>query len=75
MKILLTGANGYIGMRLLPSLLEQGHCVYCCVRDLTCFPIDTLKQPRLEVVEADLLKSELTKHLPTDLHVPFYLIQ
>lgn len=25
MKILLTGANGYIGMRLLPLLLEAGH--------------------------------------------------
>ena len=25
MKILLTGANGYIGMRLLPQLLDMGH--------------------------------------------------
>ncbi|WP_273300069.1 NAD-dependent epimerase/dehydratase family protein, partial [Zunongwangia profunda] len=29
MRILLTGANGYIGMRLLPELLEQGHEVVC----------------------------------------------
>ena len=33
MKILLTGANGYIGMRLLPLLLEQGHEIVCAVRD------------------------------------------
>ncbi|MGE0090647.1 MAG: NAD-dependent epimerase/dehydratase family protein [Bacteroidales bacterium] len=33
MRILLTGANGYIGKRLLPKLLEQGHKVVCCVRD------------------------------------------
>jgi hypothetical protein len=25
MKILLTGATGYIGKRLLPLLVEQGH--------------------------------------------------
>ena len=33
MKILLTGANGYIGLRLLPALLEAGHDVVCAVRD------------------------------------------
>lgn len=33
MKILLTGANGYVGKRLLPELLKQGHQVVCCVRD------------------------------------------
>ena len=33
MKILLTGATGYIGQRLLPVLVNQGHYVVCCVRD------------------------------------------
>lgn len=33
MKILLTGATGYIGKRLLHVLLEQDHEVICCVRD------------------------------------------
>ena len=33
MRILLTGANGYIGMRLLPVLVEAGHDVTCVVRD------------------------------------------
>jgi nucleoside-diphosphate-sugar epimerase len=31
MKILLTGATGYIGKRLLPILIAQGHEVICCV--------------------------------------------
>ena len=33
MRILLTGATGYIGKRLLPVLVEKGHEVICCVRD------------------------------------------
>jgi uncharacterized protein YbjT (DUF2867 family) len=32
MKILVTGANGYIGTRLLPRLIEEGHEVYALVR-------------------------------------------
>ncbi|HUD02048.1 MAG TPA: SDR family oxidoreductase, partial [Rhabdochlamydiaceae bacterium] len=32
MKILLTGASGYIGSHLLPHLLEAGHHVYALVR-------------------------------------------
>ncbi len=33
MKILLTGATGYIGKRLLPVLIEQEHEIYACTRD------------------------------------------
>ncbi len=33
MKVLVTGANGYIGQRLILSLLAQGHQVVCLVRD------------------------------------------
>ncbi len=45
MKILLTGATGYIGKRLLPVLIEAGHHVVCCVRDLNRFnPPESLKK-------------------------------
>ena len=40
MKILLTGANGYIGMRLLTLLLEQGHEVVCAVRSADRLSVD-----------------------------------
>ena len=32
MHILVTGANGYIGRRLVSSLIEQGHSVIALVR-------------------------------------------
>ncbi|HEX9251069.1 MAG TPA: SDR family oxidoreductase [Ignavibacteriaceae bacterium] len=57
MKILLTGATGYIGKRLLPVLLEKGHEVVCCVRDKNRFPTEGIyKQQNVSVFEVDFLK-------------------
>ena len=60
MKILLTGATGYIGQRLLPPLVEAGHEVICLVRDPRRFALpDTLPEAlhaRVTVVKADLLR-------------------
>ena len=56
MKILLTGANGYIGMRLLPLLLEMGHSVICAVRDETRLSVDKETRAQIEVIEIDFLK-------------------
>jgi len=57
MKILLTGANGYIGKRLLPLLIRQGHEVFCCVRDPKRFNPNLLSE-NLHVVEVDFLESK-----------------
>ncbi len=57
MKILLTGATGYIGKRLLPLLLEQGHDVICCVRDKKRFPGEGIfSHPRISIIEVDFGK-------------------
>src|SRR6056297_1068634 len=74
MKILLTGANGYIGKRLLPLLVESGHQVICCVRDKNRFePPSTLKK-NIEIIEADYLDPSSLKNIPKDIDAAYYLI-
>ncbi len=55
MKIFLTGANGYIGMRLLPRLLEAGHEVTCLVRDRNRLSVDAAVRKSIRIIERDLL--------------------
>ncbi|MEI6682983.1 MAG: SDR family oxidoreductase [Bacteroidota bacterium] len=74
MKILLTGATGYIAKRLLPVLLENGHEVVCCVRDTNRFDRNRFKSERLTVVEVDFLREDELARIPADIDVAFYLI-
>ncbi|MEM9078384.1 MAG: SDR family oxidoreductase [Bacteroidota bacterium] len=74
MKILLTGANGYIGMRLLPKLLELGHEVVCAVRDETRLSIDKETRKKVEVIEIDFLKEVVPNTIPKDIDVAYFLI-
>ncbi|MEP6805290.1 MAG: NAD-dependent epimerase/dehydratase family protein, partial [Flavobacterium sp.] len=55
MKILLTGATGYIGKRLLPILVAQGHDIICCVRDKNRFYLPEVFQQKVQVIEVDFL--------------------
>ena len=74
MKILLTGATGYIGKRLLPVLVEAGHEVICCVRDLKRFdPPETLKQ-KISIIQLDLLDESTLGNIPTDIDGAYYLV-
>lgn len=73
MKILLTGANGYIGQRLIPVLLELGHELYCVVRDPARFR-NKHEIPASHIIQLDFGKIEKSTTLPKDLDVAFYLI-
>lgn len=72
MKILLTGATGYIGRRLLPALVEQGHFVYCCVRDKQRFQLPSSLEDHTQVIEIDFLKE--VPQLPADIDMAYYLM-
>ena len=58
MRILLTGANGYIGMRLLPVLVEAGHDVTCVVRDINRFQPSSDLLDKISIIEFDFLHPE-----------------
>lgn len=75
MKILLTGATGYIGKRLLPVLLQQGHKVICCVRDKNRFPKDGIyTHPNISLLEIDFLTKNSLPDIIKDIDAAYYLI-
>ncbi len=77
MKVLLTGSTGYIGRRLLPVLVSEGHQVICLVRDRRRFDWEDFSEDFLshvEVIEADLEKEETLENLPDDIDAAYYLV-
>ncbi|OXG03951.1 uncharacterized protein YbjT (DUF2867 family) [Flavobacterium araucananum] len=74
MKILLTGATGYIGKRLLPLLLDQGHEVICCVRDKNRFYYPEKSAGNIQVIEVDFLDPQSVENIPADIDAAYYLI-
>jgi uncharacterized protein YbjT (DUF2867 family) len=74
MKILLTGANGYIGKRILPVLIEQQHEVVCMVRDPRRFELPDTLQDKVQVTRGDLLQPHTLEALPKDIDAAYYLV-
>jgi len=74
MRVLLTGANGYIGTRLLPVLLEAGHEVICMVRDPRRFALESDFGDQVRIITGDLLNRESLQNIPKDIEAAYYLV-
>jgi uncharacterized protein YbjT (DUF2867 family) len=74
MRILLTGSTGYIGKRLLPTLIEAGHHVICCVRDTKRFNPPKSLRDNISVIKLDLLDQSSLEHIPKDIDGAYYLV-
>ncbi|MDX1691178.1 MAG: SDR family oxidoreductase [Acidimicrobiia bacterium] len=73
MKILVAGATGYIGGRLVPRLLEAGHEVRCLARRPG--KLDELPwRDRVEVVQGDVLEPKSLKEAASGCDAAFYLV-
>ncbi len=73
MRVLVTGATGYIGGRLVPQLVELGHDVTVLVRDPRRFHLTT-NLPQVQVVEGDLLELDTLKQGLKGFDAAFYLV-
>lgn len=71
-RVLVTGATGYIGGRLVPELVARGYRVRVMVRRISPEHYD--KWPDVEIVEADALKKETLHRAMEDVHAAYYLI-
>jgi uncharacterized protein YbjT (DUF2867 family) len=74
MKILLTGATGYIGKRLIPVLIDQGHEVYCCIRDKKRLNFENSYYPKIKIIEVDFLKKINICDFPENIDIAYFLI-
>ena len=72
MKILVTGASGYIGGRLIPRLVAGGHAVTCLVRNPEKLKFN--KWENVEVRQADLLDPTSLRPVMNGVEVAYYLV-
>jgi uncharacterized protein YbjT (DUF2867 family) len=72
MKVLVTGASGYIGRQLADKLSAAGHDVTCMVRNAARPP--QLHSPQIKFVEADALQAETLPAALEGIDVAYYLI-
>lgn len=73
--VLVTGATGYVGGRLVPWLLERGHRVRAMARSLDklgCRP--WAKHPNMELVQADVLDPESLRRAMAGVQAAYYLV-
>jgi uncharacterized protein YbjT (DUF2867 family) len=74
--VLVSGANGYIGLRLIQALLDDGHEITAVIRDTRRFPSHHFgeNETRLHIVEADFLDAPSLQSLPKSIDAAYYLI-
>jgi uncharacterized protein YbjT (DUF2867 family) len=70
--VLLTGATGYIGGRLLPRLEQQGYALRCMSRRPES--LEDVKAAETEVVSGDVLDSSSLDAVLSGVHTAYYFV-
>ncbi len=71
-KVLVTGATGYVGGRLVPRLLAAGYSVRCMARDTS--RLEGRSWPGAEIIQGDLLEPDTLEKVLTGIEVAYYLV-
>ncbi len=72
-SVLVAGATGYVGGRLVPELLSAGHSVRCVVRDPNKLD-DAFWRDRVEVVRGDVTDRASVDAALVGIDVVYYLV-
>jgi uncharacterized protein YbjT (DUF2867 family) len=72
LHVLVTGATGYIGGRLVPRLLARGHQVRCVARDPD--RLTGRDWPGVEIVRGDLADASVLPAVLDGIDVAYYLV-
>jgi uncharacterized protein YbjT (DUF2867 family) len=71
-SILITGATGYLGGKLIESLVNSGYKLRCLVRNKT--RLDKSFPESVEVIEGDVLKQDSLLPALKNIDTAYYLI-
>ena len=72
-RVLVTGASGYIGGRLVPELLDAGYEVRCLARTPAKLD-DAAWRDRVEVAEGDITDAEALRAAMAGVDAAYYLV-
>jgi uncharacterized protein YbjT (DUF2867 family) len=71
-RVLLTGASGYVGGRLVPRLEQRGLALRCLARRPELLPGRV--GPRTEIIQGDVLRAETLASALEGVHTAYYMV-